>query len=288
MAGNHPSINLKSILAELDNELDDLYNEGVISASIYNKKAQQRMLVNAISQADRHIALQMKLAAHVAVYVPADQRTVFFSRQSEFVDQWMDEHSEMKAADARQYALLLDDKSFLQIVSVISTYAYAFGELPVSAAPSADDRLRNRLASEVEDKREYTYATTTGTVKVEKPSGKSFYADADRRKMVLSESFGSPTWLRFEAQIAPVGVPITDLSKSELECYKIRSPYYTREWLINRSMVQLLSNRAASEGGYFDTEQKSKAEAFDNKPGTGNVIISGDELDGNYESDFTF
>lgn len=286
MAENNPSINLSEIYAALDNELDDLYAEGVISASIYNKKNQKRLLLYAISQADRHIALQVKLSGHVAIYVPAGQRTIFFLRQAEYVGQWIAAHSDEKAEDAGQYSLLLDEGAYLDVISVLSNYAHAYGTLPVSDAADPSDVIKHALPGDTENRQGNKYAVTGGRVVTQRPSGRHFYVEPNSRKMVLSEAFDSAMWLRFTAQIAPVEVSITELTKSELDQYEIRTPYWARQWLIHTAMTRLLSNRAASEAGYFDTEQKYRQEALQNRPGTGNVIIDGSEMDGNYEASF--
>lgn len=288
MAENHPSINLDHIYAALDNALDDLYHDGLLSAAIYTKKNQRRMLLAAINSADRHICLQLKLSERVAIYVPSGQRTIFFSRQKEYIGQRNTAHADVKDTDTSQYALLLDERAYLDIISVLSNHGYAYGELPVEESADPTDVLVHSLPSQTENRQGRKFQTTSGRVVTERPSGRRFYVEPNSRKMVLSKAYSSDQWIVFLGQIAPVQVQPVELTKSELELYRIRAPYFAQRWLIHRAMVEILPPRAAAESGYMDTEQAARREAFTNKPGTGNVIIEGDELDGNYDSNFVF
>lgn len=281
MSGNHPSIDLSEIYAELDNELDDLYTDGIISAAIYGKKNTKRLLLHAISSADRHICLRLKLSANVAVFVPSGQRTIFFRRQNEFIADFVDEHSAV--TDGYQLALLIGEEQYLDVISVLSNYAHAYSTLPVSEEESPTDVLYNSLASDVENRPSRKFSVTGGRVVTQRPSGKRFYVEPNSRKMVLSGPFSADTWLKFKAQIAPVETKITGLTEAALDEYEIRTPYYGRRWLVYRAMTTLLPGRAASEAGYFELESRSELETLDNRPGTGNVVIGGDELTDSYE-----
>lgn len=284
----NPSINLDEVYAEIDNELDDLYTDGIISSAIYNKKSQKRFLLYAISGADKHIAQQIALDAIVAIYVPANQRTIFFQRQKEYVEEWFNAHSNVRASDVQQYSLLINEYAFLDVVSVLSTYAHAYNTLPIEEAPDPTDVLKHSLASDTENKETEKFLVTGGRVVTVRPSGRRFYVEPNSRKLILSDPYDTAMWLRFKAQICPVQVHVTKLSGDELDNYKIRSPYWTQQWLVERAMVNILPKRAAIDAGYIDFEEKAKQEALTNRPGTGNVILGGDELDGNYENNFWF
>lgn len=288
MGDNHPSIPVAEIYAAIENELEDLKTDGFISSAIYDKKTPRRVLLYAINTADRHIALQIKLSSLIAVFAPSGVRTIFFARQKEYVQNWLDAHSEVEASDPQQFGFLVDELGFLDVISVRSNYGFAFEVLPVDAEPDAKERLLHSLPGQVDNQGRYRYAGTSGKVFTETPKGKRFYVEPNSRKMVLSESFSGDRWVRFDAQIAPVTLNILQISSSEVEHYKIMSPYWTRDWLLARAISELLPMKVRAEAGYDQMEQKYRAEAFENRPGTGNVIIPGDELSGNYESDFNF
>jgi len=281
---SNATIQTNTFLADVENELSDLYIDGGITAAIYNLKNQTRPIVHALIQADRFICLQLKVAAHIAIFVPSGQRTIFFSRQKEHVGDFINQYADVKATDKGQYALFLAQDEFLDVVSVLSTWAYAYDKIPIASA-QAKEKLENSEPGQLEGTQARKYSTTSGAVKYEQSPTKRFYCEPNTRKMVLSDSFAADRWLRFKAQIAPIEPNAAEYTKSEIDNYVIRSPYFARQWLLMVTMQRLLSTKGAQAGGYYDLEQKFKKDAFDNKPGTGNVIISGSELDGNYEAE---
>lgn len=281
MADN-ATIPTKTFLADIENELSDLYTDGGISAAIYNLKNQKRMLVHSLMQADRHICLQLKVAAHVVIFVPSGIRTIFFDRQGEYIGDHVDDYDEL-TDDEVQFSLLISEDEYLDVISVLSNWAHAYGDIPVQHS-EPKETLRNSTPGMTDNPRNRKYQLTSGSTYYESPEEKRFYCEPNSRKMILSQSFESNRWLRFKAQIAPVDPDAVGQTDHQLDDYVIRSPYFARQWLLVATMQRLLSLSAAQAGGYFDLEQKFKKDAFDNKPGTGNVIISGQELDGNYEN----
>lgn len=284
MPSSNATISTASMLADIKEELSDLYTDGGISAAIYNVKNNRRPIIHALIKADRHICLQEKVSAHVSIFVPSGQRTVFFSRQKQFYKKFVNQHSDVKSSDAQQYALLLAEDEFLDIISVRSNWAHAYEDIPVDDA-EPKEILENSLPTQTEDPVSRKYQLTSGTVEYERPEKKRFYIEPNSRKMVMSTAFSSDRWVKMYAQIAPVGERVLKMSKASLDDYVVRSPYYARQWLLMVAMQRLLSSKAAQAGGYFELEQKFKQDARINKPGTGNVVVSGDELDGNYEAD---
>lgn len=284
----NPTINLSEIKGALNVALDDMYSDGIISSAIYNKKTAERFLIWAINSADRHICLQVALDAIVTIYVPANQRTVFFARQAEYVSNFLAQHSDVQTADATQYAYLIAENQYLDVISVLSNYANFYETLPVDEAADPDDIFYHALPQQVEYREGRKYLGTTGTVYNENPTGKKFFVDVNSRKMVLSEPKTSAGWFQLKAQIAPTDVNVTELATSELDDYKIFTPYWAKDWLMIRAINNLISPVAAAQTGYADLEQLRRAEAFQNRPGTGNVTLSGDDMSGGYEGDFTF
>lgn len=284
----YPTILLDEIKGAIDSALDDLYTDGVISAAIYNKKSTERFVVWAINSADRHVCLQTALSSIMNIYVPAGQKTVFLERQKEYLSNYLAEHDDVKLSDQSQYAYLVSDSRRLDIVSVLSNYANIYGDLPVEEGASPADVMYHALPQQVQNQTTRKYLGTTGNVYEEIPKGKTFYVEPNSRKIVLSEKTGSAIWMQFEAQVAPVGLKVTELNTTELDDYKIMCPYWAKDWLLFNALTRILPAPAASKYGYFDLETKAKAEAFQNKPGTGNVIIPGDDMDGNYEGNFSF
>lgn len=288
MGDNHPSIATDEIYALVETELEDLKTDGIISSAIYNKKASRRILLYAVNAADRHIALQLKLSSFISIFAPSGNRTVFFARQKEYVQNWIEAHSDVETFDDQQFSYLVDEMGFLDVISVRSNYAHAFETLPVNNQPDPGETLVHSLAQQVDDKDNYKFVGTTGRVYTAQPTHRRFYVEPNSRKMILSEAFSGDRWIRFKAQIAPITINSLKLSSSELDHYKIMSPYWAQEWLLARALIKLLPMSVATKAGYYDIEAKARVEAFENRPGTGNVIIGGDELDGNYESDFNF
>lgn len=281
-------ISLAEIYAVISNELEDLYEEGVISAAIYNKKTPKRLLLHAINQADKHICLKLKVKKYVSVFVPEGQKSVFFDRQKEYLTQYENQFSAIQSSDPNQYAALSENPSFMQVVSVVSQFGMAYDEIPFQESQSGI-RINAGLYTEVESPDEtQSYQVTGGAVKTHVTGGQKFWIDPVERRMNLSQPFDSDKWVRFMAQIAPLEISILTATTDEINNYLIRSPFFCREWLIDRTMIHLLSRRAAAAGGYYDSEAKSEVESMQKHPGTGNVIIPGNELDGNYESNFDF
>lgn len=282
-----PTIDLEEVYSAIQNELDDVYTDGIISAAIFNKKTPKRLLLYAINQADIHICLKLKLKSYVFLYAPADLKTIFFDRQAEWVKGRNDEYTSIKTVDNVQYAYLIGNQDYLDVVSCDSEIALAFSDLPENEAATPIG-LWNSEANDVHSKLEdYQYQRTTKLVYPIQFSANRFYVDSRRRMIVLAEPFSTPKWILVNAAIAPVRLSLKDISKTDLDDYEIRAPYNARQWLINRAMTHVLPNRAAQEGGYFDMEVKSERETFQTLPSEGNVIIPGDEMSGNYEADFS-
>lgn len=283
MSGN-PTIDTDSLVADIKEELHDLLLDEVISAGKYNVKNEDRLITHALIKADRHICLQEKVSSHVSIFIPAHQRTVFFSRQKRYESKFVSQHSEVKDSDAGQYAHLLAENQFLDVISVRSNWAHAYGDIPIDES-EPKEVLEVAQPTQTEDPESRKYQLTSGTVEYERPQKKYFYVEPANRKLVLSTAFSGDRWLRFHAQIAPIDQGVIKQNDFDLDSYKIYAPYYTRQWLLMVAMQRLLSARVAQAGGYHDLEAKFKKQAQENRPGTGNVVISGHELDGNYEAD---
>lgn len=282
----HEQMDLQEMYSVLENELEDLYSEGVISSAIYNKKSPKRLRLAAINQADRHICLTIKLSKNVSVFIPTGQTVAWFDRQSEYQAAFAAQYSGI--SDTNQRDIFTADLAFTQVVSVISEFGMAYDQIPLDGATSGI-RIKSALPDQVETPAGgKDYQTTGGLVHTISRPDPVFYVNPVDRKMVLSKPFDSDKWVRFEAQIAPLSLKVLTAEKATLDQYTIMSPYFCRDWLIDRAMINLLSRRAASAGGFYDSEAKSARESLQNAPGTGNVIIPGDELDGNYESNFNF
>jgi len=288
MSGTQPTIFLEEVYAVIDNELDDLATDDLISQSVYSKKSAKRQQLYAINAADRHICLQIALSSLVSVFVPKNLRTVFFNRQTEYVGKVIDAHAGIKDIDEIQFSYLTDETQYLDVISVLSNFAFAYNTLPVETAPEISEILTHGLEGQVHNRDEFVYTLSSGTQFKPVDNNRQFFVQPNSRKMVLSNAFDSDMWVQFIAQVAPVRAKTAQMTKGELDEYQVLAPYWTREWLINKALIEILPRRVVVETGYDTLEQQSKAEAFQNRPGTGNVIIEGDELGGNYESNFYF
>jgi len=285
---SQPTILLPEIKGFIDSALDDLYNEGLITAASYNKKSAERFILWAINNADRHICLNIALSATISLYVPADLRTIFFERQEEYVSEWLTAHDTIEAADTKQYAQLIDESQRYSVVSVLSETANAYGTLPVGEIGSPASILHHALPHQIGYEKGRKYIGTTGQVYTEQPNRQYFYVEPNSQKMILSKAFSAPRWVTFEAQIAPVNYHITNFADSELDDYEILAPYWCKDWLMHEAIVRTVSPVVANNSGYIQAREQARLMAFQNRPGTGNVIIGGDDLDGNYESSFNF
>lgn len=288
MSGTQPTILLEEVYAVIDNELDDLATDDLISQSVYSKKSAKRQQLYAINAADRHICLQIALSNLVSVFVPKQLRTIFFNRQTEYVGKVIDAHASIKAIDEIQFSYLTDETQYLDVVSVLSNFAFAYNTLPVETQPEPDEVMTHGLEGQVHNRETFTYQLTDGSIVQSKRPGRQFFVQPNSRKMVLSKAFDTDMWVQFIAQVAPVRVQTANLTKGELDEYQILAPYWCREWLINKALTEILPRRVSAEAGFINLEQQSRVESFQNRPGTGNVIIDGDELGGNYESNFCF
>lgn len=285
---SQPSILLPEIMGVIDNILDDLYNDGVISSASYNRKSSDRFKLWAINSSDRNVCLNIALSTTVSLYVPPDLRTIFFDRQVEYLSEWIAAHSTIEAADSAQYARLVTRAERYDVISVLSAEAYAYASLPVGEIGAPDSVLTHALPEQIGNKQGNKYLTTTGRVVTEQPTRNQFYVEPNARKMILSDAFSSARWVRFEAQVAPVTAQVTDLATSEIDDYEILAPYWCKDWLAYDAIIRMISPVIANNAGYVQARDQARITAYQNRPGTGNVIIQGDELDGNYEDSFNF
>lgn len=283
-------ISTQQLIDYVKEELSDLKEQNIISPGMFEKKNNFRLIMRAINQADRDICLFEKYEDQVAIFVPADRTTVFFEEQSAYVKDFFAEHSDLKTTDKRLYAYLIQEQSFLDVISIAESEGYVFDSIPLKGEKTHNTIEKgtindiysahggrphhhhdhNEVTSGGHDDRLQTY----------------FAVHPSKRKMLLSQPFKTDKWILFKAKIAPQELDVLDMGRDDLECYKIIAPYYAKAWLTIKTLTELLPRTTAREAGLVDDEAIQQRRTRGLKPGTGNVVITGGEYHSAYEDDF--
>lgn len=280
-------INTKQLIDYVKEELTDLKEQNIISPGMFEKKNNFRLIMRAINQADRDICLFEKYEDNVAIFVPSGRTTVFFKDQKAHVKEYFDEHSTLKTEDARQYAYLLDENAFLDIISVADSVAYVFDSIPLKGEKTFTTIDKGTLNDVYAAQKRYFEPDKNVTTGGYNDNVQTYFTvHPSERKMLLSQPFDSDKWILFNAKIAPQELNVLDMEKSSLECYNIRSPYYTKAWLTLKALTELLPRTTAKEAGLAEDEILQQRRTRSLKPGTGNEVISGDEYTSAYEDEF--
>jgi hypothetical protein len=282
MSGQIKTANIVEYVKE---ELTDLYEEGLINASLYKRKSNFRLIMRAVNQADRDICLWEKYENNVAVFVKQGRTTIFFDKQSDHSTAFENQYSDLQTSDSDQYDYLIQDESYLNVVSVASRKGFVYDNIPLKGERTVDT-IQYGTWNDLHQMNEDRVGDWNEEIADDRVYHHYFHVIPGERKMLLSEPFKSDKWVLFKAKLAPTQIDAMNLSTQELENYRIIAPYYAKAWLVLKTLTELLPMRAAVDAGLTEEEARQQRKTRGLKPGTGNVVISGDEYESGYEDEF--
>ncbi len=239
------------ILELIRDRLDDLRLGESISDAIFVKKSSYGVLVSALNRADISICAEEKVNTEVAVFVGAGSKMVilekgFYPKHENTISLLS---SSIVNTNPSQLPILLSETSPLDVVEVISSEASVSKGFPQDDGPTeflpflSYDRYQSR-------------------------GSRGLYFDRSSRKVWLTSPFETAHFIVFKAQIIPCEIDLESLVDEDVP-YRIHAPGYTRDLLIERTLMNLLPAKVAAEQGIIATENRLRSDVNLRRPGSG-------------------
>lgn len=278
------NISTEEVAVRIQEDLDDFYNDELISSNAFSKKNTFINILRAINHADRIIARDMNLTGSVVVYVPADTDNVIFSEQYRYESQVLSD-IQSQAADLidRDEAYFLAKNQYLDVISILDRYIYVHDEYP---SGSEKNSARLKKISEEDYRGIANRARNAETGSWTEP----YYDDLrkedaycyfvpDEGRLVIGKMFKSPKFLTFRGRLMPGIIQMQDISENEKKqkkwnIYQIQTPHWGLELMVSEALLWLLPRSASNARGIVKQERNEQKVGFENsKPGDSNVIV---------------
>lgn len=265
-------ISLKAIVQLIEDRLDDLQVDGLLTSGQYGKKRQLRQIINAVNDADIAICSELKIKRQVAVFVPEGRTDiplfipVPFNLDPDWVlhaGVWADsgvwDEGEVWNDDPDIDAFILQEQSFLDASDVVGRKVYVYDRYPMG---------KNRPVSEL---RFATYEQVRGG-----GSSCHIHFEPGSRRFRLTQAFSKDVFILFEAHIIPYKMDadrLRDITAVGPETYYIRTPGYGQRLLIERSLKNLLGYVVANKAGILAAEEYEDSRIADRGASGGMEIL---------------
>lgn len=278
------SISTEEMAVRIREELDDFYNDGLISPTTFNKKKQYRNIIRAINHADRIIARDMNLTGSVIVFVPADTANVIFSENHLYAGDYFDDINAQKADIInRDRNYFLGKDQYLDVIAIQDRFLYVYTDYPINN-PQTTSRIKKLSEEDFMGIENRTRNIDTGYwaepyFEDVREEDAYCYFVPDEGRLVMSKMFKTPNFLKFRARLMPGVVNMSDLTDNEKDqeqwsVYESKSPHWAFELMISEALLWLIPRSSADARQLVQRDRDREKVSFEqSKPGDSNVIV---------------
>lgn len=279
-------ISTKEIAVRLREELDELYNDDMVSARAYKRKREFVNVLQAINEADRELTRDINLEGSTIAYVPAETSNLIFSNQHLYVPEFVESLSD-KESDGDiitdDYVYFLGENQYLDVIEILDRYLYVYDEYPVNEVQSTS---RIRKISESDYMGIENRIRTNETAFWNEPYFEDkrqvdawCYYMVDQGRLHMNKKFESGKFLKFKARLMPGIVSMGDITADQKndekwDIYTIRTPHWGYEALRAKALVNLLPISAENARGVAERrEARAEQRFYAAMPSDTNVIV---------------
>lgn len=256
-------LSTKQIVLLVKDRLDDLRVTDAIPDTIYQRKANPKMILEAINNADMDVCGLLDLDVTAIAFIPAGVSEFNLFSQDTYQYEFITATADSDEVDPQSLSNLLNTQSYVNYGKMRGSVIQRYNVAPIgSASPSGKYRIVSS--------NQFSSYKTHGYLDIgpEHYDGVAVVMPEGGRAR-LSDPAPCDLFLTWDSTIMPSKMDIVDMStnvdaKSAIESYQIATPTYAKELLLIKTMLSLLPPTINAYKSYASIENKAYQQALSN------------------------